>query len=138
IEGRQPRALTIKLLLRGIPLDWADQRAPPSDFVDGGYRKRDTKNCLQRQVAETTHWWPVPRHGDTVISCEWRNRGHLQHWSAINRRDATAWLRVQPARHRLRAPAGSQSTQAPRRRGTPPRTRRSVAQSQRRISDRPR
>jgi hypothetical protein len=27
IEGRQPRALTVKLLLRGIPLDWADQRA---------------------------------------------------------------------------------------------------------------
>jgi site-specific DNA recombinase len=26
IEGRQPRALTVKLLLRGIPLDWADQR----------------------------------------------------------------------------------------------------------------
>src|SRR5262249_61605659 len=33
---------------------------------------RATKNCLQRQVAETTPWWPVPRHGDTVISCEWR------------------------------------------------------------------
>jgi site-specific DNA recombinase len=27
IDGRQPRALTVKLLLRGIPLDWADQRA---------------------------------------------------------------------------------------------------------------
>src|SRR6516162_2824028 len=27
IEGRQPRPLTVKLLLRGIPLDWADQRA---------------------------------------------------------------------------------------------------------------
>jgi site-specific DNA recombinase len=27
IEGRQPRTLTVKLLLRGIPLDWADQRA---------------------------------------------------------------------------------------------------------------
>src|SRR5262245_41583928 len=27
IEGRQPRALTVKLLLRGIPLDWEDQRA---------------------------------------------------------------------------------------------------------------
>jgi site-specific DNA recombinase len=26
IDGRQPRALTVKLLLRGIPLDWADQR----------------------------------------------------------------------------------------------------------------
>jgi site-specific DNA recombinase len=27
IEGRQPRTLTVKLLLRGIPFDWADQRA---------------------------------------------------------------------------------------------------------------
>jgi site-specific DNA recombinase len=27
IEGRQPRTLTVKLLLRGIHLDWADQRA---------------------------------------------------------------------------------------------------------------
>src|SRR5262249_10170259 len=27
IEGRQPHALTVKLLLRGIPLDWEDQRA---------------------------------------------------------------------------------------------------------------
>jgi len=27
IEGRQARSLTVKLLLRGIPLDWADQRA---------------------------------------------------------------------------------------------------------------
>ena len=27
IEGRQPRPLTVKLLLRGIPLNWADQRA---------------------------------------------------------------------------------------------------------------
>ena len=27
IEGRQSRPLTVKLLLRGIPLDWADQRA---------------------------------------------------------------------------------------------------------------
>ena len=27
VEGRQPRILTVKLLLRGIPLDWADQRA---------------------------------------------------------------------------------------------------------------
>ena len=26
VEGRQPRILTVKLLLRGIPLDWADQR----------------------------------------------------------------------------------------------------------------
>jgi hypothetical protein len=24
VEGRQPRILTVKLLLRGIPLDWAD------------------------------------------------------------------------------------------------------------------
>ena len=27
VEGRQPRILTVKLLLRAIPLDWADQRA---------------------------------------------------------------------------------------------------------------
>ena len=27
VEGRQPRVLTVKLLLRGIPLDWANQRA---------------------------------------------------------------------------------------------------------------
>src|SRR5208282_627884 len=27
VEGRQPRILTVKLLLTGIPLDWADQRA---------------------------------------------------------------------------------------------------------------
>ncbi len=27
VEGRQPRILTVKLLLRGIPLDWGDQRA---------------------------------------------------------------------------------------------------------------
>jgi site-specific DNA recombinase len=27
VEGRQPRTLTVKLLLRGIPLDWADQHA---------------------------------------------------------------------------------------------------------------
>ena len=27
VEGRQPRILTVKLLLRGISLDWADQRA---------------------------------------------------------------------------------------------------------------
>ena len=27
VEGRQPRILTVKLLLKGIPLDWADQRA---------------------------------------------------------------------------------------------------------------
>jgi site-specific DNA recombinase len=27
VEGRQPRILTVKLLLRGIPPDWADQRA---------------------------------------------------------------------------------------------------------------
>jgi len=27
IDGRQPRALTVKLLLRGIPFDWVDQRA---------------------------------------------------------------------------------------------------------------
>jgi site-specific DNA recombinase len=26
VEGRQPRALTVKLLLKGIPLDWSDQR----------------------------------------------------------------------------------------------------------------
>jgi hypothetical protein len=26
VEGRQPRILTVKLLLKGIPLDWADQR----------------------------------------------------------------------------------------------------------------
>jgi hypothetical protein len=26
IEGRQPRSLTVKLLLRGIPLAWSDQR----------------------------------------------------------------------------------------------------------------
>ena len=26
VEGRQPRILTVKLLLRAIPLDWADQR----------------------------------------------------------------------------------------------------------------
>jgi Adenylate and Guanylate cyclase catalytic domain len=26
-EGRQPRILTVKLLLKGVPLDWADQRA---------------------------------------------------------------------------------------------------------------
>jgi site-specific DNA recombinase len=27
VEGRQPRTLTVKLLLKGIPLDWSDQRA---------------------------------------------------------------------------------------------------------------
>ena len=27
VEGRQPRALTVKLLLPGIPLDWTEQRA---------------------------------------------------------------------------------------------------------------
>ena len=27
VEGRQPRTLTVKLLLQGIPLDWSDQRA---------------------------------------------------------------------------------------------------------------
>lgn len=27
VEGRQPSILTVKLLLRGISLDWADQRA---------------------------------------------------------------------------------------------------------------
>jgi hypothetical protein len=27
VEGRQPRTLTVKLLLEGIPLDWCDQRA---------------------------------------------------------------------------------------------------------------
>jgi hypothetical protein len=27
VEGRQPRSLTVKLLLRGIPLPWSDQRA---------------------------------------------------------------------------------------------------------------
>ena len=27
IEGRQPRSLTVKRLLRGIPCAWADQRA---------------------------------------------------------------------------------------------------------------
>jgi site-specific DNA recombinase len=27
VEGRQPRILTVKLLLKGIPLDWTDQRA---------------------------------------------------------------------------------------------------------------
>src|SRR2546430_10707200 len=27
VEGRQPRSLTVKLLLRGIPLAWSDQRA---------------------------------------------------------------------------------------------------------------
>ena len=27
VEGRQPRTLTVKLLLRGIPLDWSDQHA---------------------------------------------------------------------------------------------------------------
>ena len=26
-EGRQPRAVTVRLLLRGIPLVWSDQRA---------------------------------------------------------------------------------------------------------------
>jgi hypothetical protein len=26
VEGRQPRILTVKLLLRGIPADWAEQR----------------------------------------------------------------------------------------------------------------
>jgi site-specific DNA recombinase len=26
VEGRQPRTLTVKLLLKGIPLDWSDQR----------------------------------------------------------------------------------------------------------------
>jgi hypothetical protein len=26
VEGRQPRSLTVKMLLRGIPLAWADQR----------------------------------------------------------------------------------------------------------------
>ena len=26
VEGRQPRTLTVKLLLQGIPLDWSDQR----------------------------------------------------------------------------------------------------------------
>jgi hypothetical protein len=27
VEGRQPRTLTVKLLLQGIPLDWSDQHA---------------------------------------------------------------------------------------------------------------
>jgi DNA invertase Pin-like site-specific DNA recombinase len=27
VEGRQPRSLTIRLLLRGVPLSWSDQRA---------------------------------------------------------------------------------------------------------------
>jgi hypothetical protein len=27
VDGRQPRTLTVKLLLQGIPLDWSDQRA---------------------------------------------------------------------------------------------------------------
>jgi hypothetical protein len=27
VEGRQPSILTIKLLLKGIPLDWAERRA---------------------------------------------------------------------------------------------------------------
>jgi hypothetical protein len=27
VEGRQPRTLTVKRLLQGIPLDWSDQRA---------------------------------------------------------------------------------------------------------------
>jgi hypothetical protein len=27
VEGRQPRVLTVKLLLKAIPLGWADQRA---------------------------------------------------------------------------------------------------------------
>jgi len=27
VEGRQPRTMTVKLLLQGIPLDWSDQRA---------------------------------------------------------------------------------------------------------------
>jgi hypothetical protein len=27
VEGRQPRYLTVKLLLRGIPLAWSNQRA---------------------------------------------------------------------------------------------------------------
>ncbi len=27
VEGRQPRILTVKLLLKGIPLNWVDQRA---------------------------------------------------------------------------------------------------------------
>jgi hypothetical protein len=27
VEGRQPRPLTIRLLLQGIPLSWSDQRA---------------------------------------------------------------------------------------------------------------
>ncbi len=27
VEGRQPRTLTVKLLLQGVPLDWSDQRA---------------------------------------------------------------------------------------------------------------
>jgi len=26
VEGRQPRSLAVKLLLRGIPLAWSDQR----------------------------------------------------------------------------------------------------------------
>jgi hypothetical protein len=28
VEGRQPSIWTVKLLLKGIPLDWVDQRAP--------------------------------------------------------------------------------------------------------------
>jgi hypothetical protein len=33
VEGRQPRTLTVKQLLRGIPLTWSDQRA---EFGVGG------------------------------------------------------------------------------------------------------
>jgi hypothetical protein len=27
VEGRQPRSMTVKRLLQGVPSDWADQRA---------------------------------------------------------------------------------------------------------------
>src|SRR5262249_34748521 len=93
IEGRQPRTLTVKRLLRGIPLSCADHRAPvgfrgrsdcnfpvtlrsrssrlrPNPDCDGTYgsQKRDTKNSLLRQVTGTTHYWPVPRHRDCITS----------------------------------------------------------------------
>jgi site-specific DNA recombinase len=56
IEGRQPRTLTVKLLLRGIPLDWTDQQAAFClERLKTAPAKRDTKNCLLRQATETTH-----------------------------------------------------------------------------------
>jgi hypothetical protein len=47
VEGRQPRPLTIRLLLQGIPLSWSDQ-APHSGSSIGSRSK-------QPRAGPTTH-----------------------------------------------------------------------------------